>query len=69
MTPYPVKYETLDPVPGRQMYSTQSTGHCPLPQHLYYTTPWATPQSPPPHYSIPFYSPPLPHFNSAKLVR
>ena len=65
MTPYPVKYEvTHDPaVPGghghhhHPMYSPG--GHCPLPQPFYSPT----------HYSLPFYSPPLPHFNSAKLVR
>ena len=65
MTPYPVKYETLDPAPGLgQMYP----GHCPPgpAQPFSYTRSWPEPQSP--AYSIPFYSPPLPHFNTAKLV-
>ena len=73
MTPYPVKYETLDPVvqTGGQMYS--DSGHCPpqAPPGFSWPRPWHEPQSPPqcPAYSLPFYSPPLPHFNAAKLVR
>ena len=70
MTPYPVKYETLDPVQaGCQMYS--DSGHCPQAQPFSWPRPWSEPQSPP-HcsvYPLPFYSPPLPHFNAAKLVR
>ena len=67
MTPYPVKYETLDPVAGSGMYFGPGQ---PQPCSYHDTRAWPQPLSHGPMiHPVPFYSPPLPHFSTAKLVK